>query len=265
MAKTARSLRLAKGERPSVPTHHKPLILDCKVKPGQTPEAADAALLAAGIATNVVILVQSSALVGGVDLTACFHAVVDEIDRVNRGDLSAVEGVLTAQALTLNAMFTDFANRSLGNRSRSLEIEERYMRLSLKAQWQCRATLETLAAIKNPPVVFARQANIANGPQQVNNGSLARAGELSNNRPNKLLEAHGERLDGRPEEASRASDLPVASLGTGDRAEDAGGQSALRTECVPRQPARREPAARARRATPDGADGAGARRRRVGR
>ena len=42
------------------------------------------------------------------------------------------------------------------------------MRLSLKAQGQCRATLETLAVIKNPPV-FAHQANIAHGPQQVNN------------------------------------------------------------------------------------------------
>jgi hypothetical protein len=30
------------------------------------------------------------------------------------------------------------------------------------AQIQCRATLETLTAIKNPPVVFAKQANIAN-------------------------------------------------------------------------------------------------------
>ena len=46
---------------------------------------------------------------------------------------------------------------------------DRYMRLALKAQGQCRATLETLATIKNPPVVFARQANIAQGPQQVNN------------------------------------------------------------------------------------------------
>src|SRR5690606_26950893 len=49
----------------------------------------------------------------------------------------------------------------------------RYMRLALKAQSQCRTTLETLAAIKNPPVVFAKQANIAHGPQQVNNGSAA--------------------------------------------------------------------------------------------
>ena len=31
-------------------------------------------------------------------------------------------------------------------------------------------TLETLASVKNPPVVYARQANIAHGPQQVNNG-----------------------------------------------------------------------------------------------
>ena len=29
---------------------------------------------------------------------------------------------------------------------------------------------ETWAAIKNPPIVCAKQANISNGPQQVNNG-----------------------------------------------------------------------------------------------
>lgn len=29
------------------------------------------------------------------------------------------------------------------------------------------------AAIKNPPVVFAKQMNVANGPQQVNNGTAA--------------------------------------------------------------------------------------------
>ena len=40
-----------------------------------------------------------------------------------------------------------------------LPAAETYMRLALKAQSQCRATLETLANIKNPPTVFARQAN----------------------------------------------------------------------------------------------------------
>jgi hypothetical protein len=44
---------------------------------------------------------------------------------------------------------------------------DRFTRLALKAQGQCRATIETLALMKNPPTVFARQANIAHGPQQV--------------------------------------------------------------------------------------------------
>ncbi len=41
--------------------------------------------------------------------------------------------------------------------------------MALKAQSNSRATAEALAAIQNPPTVFARQANIANGPQQINN------------------------------------------------------------------------------------------------
>jgi hypothetical protein len=48
---------------------------------------------------------------------------------------------------------------------------EGYLRMALKAQNQCRMTLETLATIKNPPV-FTKQANINNGgQQQVNNGA----------------------------------------------------------------------------------------------
>ena len=46
-----------------------------------------------------------------------------------------------------------------------------YKRQALKAQAQCRATLEALAEIKNPrPVAFVKQANISGGHQQVNNG-----------------------------------------------------------------------------------------------
>lgn len=38
-------------------------------------------------------------------------------------------------------------------------------------RYKCRATIETLAEIKNPrAVAFVTQANIAHGPQQVNNG-----------------------------------------------------------------------------------------------
>ena len=92
-----------------------------------------------------------------------------------------------------------------------------YLRLALKAQGQCRATLETLATIKNPPTVFARQANIANGPQQVNNGvSFARTGN-SQSEPNELLEAHGERLDIPAASTTGAGDQALASVGARNR------------------------------------------------
>ena len=80
------------------------------------------------------------------------------------------------------------------------------MRLALKAQAQCRATIETLAALKNPPIVIARQANISNGPQQVNNGPAVPRADDSSNQPNELLETdHGKRLD------TGAAATPVAS------------------------------------------------------
>ena len=75
---------------------------------------------------------------------------------------------------------------------------ETYLKLALKAQTQCRTTLQTLAEIKNPqPVSFVKQANISHGPQQINNGVSPRA-ENFQKQPNELLEhTHGERLDTR--------------------------------------------------------------------
>ena len=100
------------------------------------------------------------------------------------------------------------------------------MRIALKAQSQCRATVETLATIKNPPVVFARQANIAQGPQQVNNGMMPagepRARGKSENTPNELLEEKPhERLDTRTTSAASGTDPQLATVGGGDGAEDA--------------------------------------------
>ena len=87
------------------------------------------------------------------------------------------------------------------------------MRLALKAQSQCRATLETLATIKNPPVVIARQANISSGPQQVNNGPFPRAEGIEST-PNELLEqTNGERLDTGAASEAIGSDPAMATVG----------------------------------------------------
>jgi len=47
---------------------------------------------------------------------------------------------------------------------------EGFLKLGLKAQNQMRHTLETFGKLKNPPVVIAKQANLATN-QQVNNHS----------------------------------------------------------------------------------------------
>jgi hypothetical protein len=79
--------------------------------------------------------------------------------------------MLISQAHTLDAIYNDLVRRALLNMRDYFDASERLMRLALKAQSQCRTTLESLAEIKNPrSVAFVRQANIAQGgPQQVNN------------------------------------------------------------------------------------------------
>jgi len=138
-----------------------------------------------------------------------------------------MEALLISEAIALNAMFANLVLRAQMNMGEYLDAGDRYMRLALKAQSQCRATLETLATIKNPPTVFAKQANIAHGPQQVNNGiPLARAGN-SKSEPNKLLEAYGERLDARTSDSAGASDQNLAPVGTVHRSEDCGRQGTV--------------------------------------
>ena len=75
--------------------------------------------------------------------------------------------MLMNQSDSLQALFVAMVERSL--RQEFVAYVEPYMRLALKAQSQCRAPLQTLAEIRNPPVIYARQANVTSGPQQINN------------------------------------------------------------------------------------------------
>jgi hypothetical protein len=106
---------------------------------------------------------------GELSLTDCIRELSKKTRSVHAGNLQDAETLLTSQAFALDAIFMCLARRAQMNMDKYLDATDRYMRLALKAQGQCRATLETLANLKNPPVVVARQANITNGPQQVNN------------------------------------------------------------------------------------------------
>jgi len=71
---------------------------------------------------------------------------------------------------------------------------EAFLGLALKAQAQSRATISALVDLKYPrQSTFVKQANIAHGPQQVNNGAAtgdsASRAEINAVEQNKLLEA----------------------------------------------------------------------------
>jgi hypothetical protein len=133
---------------------------------------------------------------GDHELSDIVEELVDSIDSINDGNMKRCEGMLITQAHALQSIFTNLSRRALNQEY--MKNLETFLRLALKAQSQCRQTLETLSTLKNPPVVYAKQANISNGPQQVNNGAPAQTphAEKINNQPNKLLEViNGERVD----------------------------------------------------------------------
>ena len=173
-----------------------------------------------------------SAIGGELNLMALIEELSGQAKAVNGGDLVRAEGILAIQAHTLDAIFNNLARRAALNAGEYLGACETYLRLALKAQSQCRATIETLATIKNPaPVAFVRQANIAHGPQQVNNGvkpefpdqyahARAHTGEIQN-QPNELLEqTHGKRLDPRTTGPAIGTNSPMETVGAVNRAED---------------------------------------------
>ena len=96
-------------------------------------------------------------------------ALVAEIDEVAKGNMARPEAMLLCQAHTLDFLFSELAQQAHNNQTYIANYES-IMRMAFRAQNQCRCTLETLANIKNPPVVFAKQANISQGHQQINNG-----------------------------------------------------------------------------------------------
>lgn len=134
---------------------------------------------------------------------------------VNSGDMTQAEAMLLNQATALQTLFARLAERAMWQEY--MPNIEAYMRLSLRAQNQCRATLETLAAIKNPPVIFAKQANISGGHQQINNGTPATAShaEKNINQPNELLSEvhHGETLDTRGTSKAIRNNPTMATVG----------------------------------------------------
>lgn len=157
---------------------------------------------------------RKSGLGDHIDVPTLLEQLRNQAATVNRGDLAQAEAMLMNQATALQSLFARLAERGMScDHAPAFEAN---MRMALRAQSQCRSTLETLATIKNPPVVFAKQANISHGPQQVNNGTASPShAEKTINQQNELLEVqHGSKtMDTRTTGAAIGKNPAMATVG----------------------------------------------------
>src|SRR5689334_9872844 len=123
-------------------------------------------------------------------------------------------------------MFMQLATQA--GKQTNINTIERVAHLSFLAQGQSRTTVAGIAFVKNPTdPVFARQANIAHGPQQVNNGVVGDIPARSRKgfRANQTVggRCRPERLDVGAAGAATARDSALAPVGALYRTEEVAG------------------------------------------
>ncbi len=161
-------------------------------------------------------------------VTHCAEALRDEVGKAQNGDLSQVDAMLFGQAKVLSSVFHALLARAGDNLGQHLGAVETYMRLALKAQSQCRTTLEALVEAKNPrSVAFVRQANIATGHQQVNNGDA----RTNATQPNEL-QGDFNVVDAGAEAARIGVDAPAAAVAQVNRAKNRRRKVAIKPQRV---------------------------------
>lgn len=148
--------------------------------------------------------------IGEQDLAAVLERLGEISSRVVSGETKDVESMLAAQALTLDSIFHKLALQAERNIGHYPKAVDTYLRLALKAQSQCRATVETLAVMKSPRQ-YINQTNVA-GAMQIN------------------IDMENSHVDRRAQSKDAASDSRVEALGEIYGSQDPRGESCLQQE-----------------------------------
>lgn len=190
-----------------------------KVESSKDTKSQTLARLVTGSVLSAATLKQFSCAGGELEVADLVVEMKKAGNEAVAGDLGRVERMLSNQLLTLDMLFNNLAQRS--GRQETFKGIEVLMRLALKAQAQSRATAETLSIIKNP-MPYIKQANIAHGHQQVNNGQPPTGAGNFESEPNKLLEVDdGNVLDFGAQTASSRADQELEAVGAVHRAKNA--------------------------------------------
>jgi hypothetical protein len=155
------------------------------------------------------------------DISELIGDLRTKIEKVQSGDMQAMEAMLVGQAQSLQTIFVSLARKA--SSQEYLKNYGMFMNLALKAQSQSRATIQALTELKYPKqATFVKQANISSGHQQVNNGSYqnsthapAHAKETIN-QPNELLEVSNgsQNMDSGTAQTTITQDKAMATVET---------------------------------------------------
>jgi putative sterol carrier protein len=114
----------------------------------------------------------TNAILPKADINDVASALRDKISNIQSGDMQPIEAMLIGQAQALQTMFVTLGRMAASKTS--LPQYTAFMNMALKAQAQSRATIQALTELKYPKqATFVKQANIAGGNQQVNNGNAS--------------------------------------------------------------------------------------------
>jgi hypothetical protein len=221
MAKATRSNKnIAASGRPGSKqpqvTAEKPALVACFPEAKRPRDARARAEFAVRPSTSAALVIEAYPT-GEQELSAVADALEAGAQQVRDGDLSTAEAMLHGQAQALQAIFMTLSRNARGHHD--VRSFDSCLRMALKAQNQSRMTLETMASLRAPRTVFAKQANISNGGnQQINNLQGGVGSEDSLPRKNGLLEVRNEQwLDPRTPSSAGRDDPSLETVGAVDR------------------------------------------------
>ena len=120
-----------------------------------------------GAVAHAVLGKMLGKIPGDAQLDDFGRAMQAKAKATGEGNMALPSEILTTQALTLDALFTEFARRATNNMGDYVQTAERYGRLAFKAQSNCRATLEALAKLHQPREQTVKHVHVNEGVQAV--------------------------------------------------------------------------------------------------
>ena len=162
---------------------------------------------------SLIVDANKSNISSQVDMECAREIIGKGMDDIKKGDLSGLEEMLYSQAVALNMMFANLSRRAVIQTN--VDIKTTLTNLCFKAQNQSRNTIQTLINLKQPSqTAFIKQANIAHGHQQINNGVAQSSPENLSNQTNELLEVQdGKWLDRGKKAKAKGVNSELEALG----------------------------------------------------